>query len=103
MVCDRWLRSFENFLADMGPRPDGCTIDRIENDKNYEPGNCRWGTSEDQNNNRRTTRLFTLNGKTQSMKQWAMEFGLTYTLVRGRIRAGYSIEYALGIVDERNR
>lgn len=68
--CDRW-ESFENFLADMGERPTGTTIDRIDNGGNYEPGNCQWATNEQQSLNKRTSRLITWNGETKNLKQWA--------------------------------
>lgn len=54
-VCERWQK-FENFLADMGARPEGLTIDRVNVDGNYEPGNCRWATQTEQQNNRRNSR-----------------------------------------------
>lgn len=68
-VCERWL-DFENFLADMGERPKGLSIDRINNEGNYEPENCKWSTSKEQNNNRRPKRIIRgSNGKTTAQQK----------------------------------
>jgi hypothetical protein len=75
-VCDRWLE-FANFYADMGEPPPGTSLDRIRNNGNYTPDNCRWATPIEQNNNKRNSRLLTFLGKTQNLKQWSVEIGIT--------------------------
>ncbi len=101
-VCERWLQSFEAFYADMGPRPQGTTLDRIDNDGPYSPENCRWATISEQNSNQRKAeyrsdgRQLTYNGKTQTVSQWASEMGLPYEVLRRRIMMrGWEIEKAL--------
>jgi hypothetical protein len=97
-VCERWRKSFEAFLEDMGPRPDGTSIDRIDSAKDYEPGNCRWATITEQNNNKSDTRLITFNGKTMNMTAWAREIGTSPSALHHRIaNIGMSIEDALTI------
>lgn len=79
-VCNRWL-VLENFLADMGSRPEGTTLGREDNEGDYTPDNCRWETSDQQVNNKRTSHYLTHNGKTQTVTQWARELGINeYTL-----------------------
>lgn len=94
-VCDRWLDSFENFLEDMGERPEGYSIDRIDNDGNYEPSNCRWATNRQQQRNKRTNRLITHNGVTQCLNAWAEQTGITRETIGDRIKAGWTVEAAL--------
>lgn len=87
-VCDRWLESFENFYADMGPRPKGTSLDRIDNNGNYEPGNCRWADQRTQSNNRRSNVVLTLGGETKTLKQWATHYGVPYPIVKDRRSKG---------------
>lgn len=96
-MCDRWLNSFENFLADMGERPsEKHSIDRWpDRYGNYEPSNCRWATPEEQVNNRRTTLFLTYRGHTLSLSRWATMLGLSRKTLESRIRAGWSLERAL--------
>lgn len=74
VVCERWKR-FENFLEDMGERPENKTLDRIDNNGNYEPSNCRWATKAEQVRNKRTTVKVEFNGRTMTYSEWARELG----------------------------
>ena len=89
-VCKRWL-TFENFLADMGERPAGLSIDRKNNNGNYEPGNCRWATPKEQSRNTRTNRSVTYNGKTQCVSEWAEELGISMNTIKSRIKYKWPI------------
>jgi hypothetical protein len=93
-MCEEW-KKFENFYADMGERPEGMTLDRIDNEKGYYKENCRWATKKEQQNNTRRTKLFTYQGKTQSMKMWAEELGFPYEKFRARLKRGKTFEEAL--------
>jgi len=75
-VCDRWLDSFENFFADMGERPDGCSLDRIDVNGNYDPHNCRWSTSEQQSRNQRTNVWYLLGNKKMIQADVAKAIGI---------------------------
>lgn len=83
-LCKRWL-VFDNFLADMGERPPGTTLDRLDNDGHYEPGNCRWGDKKQQANNRSTNQLFEYRGQTYTMIQLALATGVPKETIRSRL------------------
>lgn len=93
-ICDRWLESFENFLSDMGHRPsEKHSIDRINNDGNYEPDNCRWTTSTNQANNRRSNVLFLVDNTSMSVQEYADLHGISYKLAHQRLtRDGLGIK-----------
>lgn len=94
-VCDRWRESFSAFLEDMGPVPDGWQLDRIDNDGNYEPSNCRWVPQLVNANNRRNNRLVEFDGKKMTIAAWARETGLSQEAIRQRLNANWPVERAL--------
>jgi hypothetical protein len=97
-VCPRWRESFENFLADMGPRPgDNYSVDRIDNNKGYSPDNCRWANDLEQSNNTRHNRRITYNGKTHTLTEWSRITGISKSGLRWRLANGWAIADALTI------
>ena len=94
-VCFAWLESFENFLSDMGERPEGMTLDRINVNGNYEPSNCRWATRKQQNRNRTNNHILTFNGQTLCISEWAEKLGFSHSTINQRLKRGWSVERAL--------
>lgn len=94
-VCERWAE-YANFLADMKRRPSPKhTLERKDNNGNYEPGNCEWATRSRQSNNCRSNRLYTMNGETLNIAQWAAKTGIAYSKLFYRLNNGFSITRAL--------
>ena len=96
-VCDEWKDSFMPFYewAMENGYEDGLTIDRIDNDGDYCPDNCRWVDNATQANNRRSNLLYTMNGKTMNLTQWCKEYDLSFHTVRQRIKNGWPFEEAI--------
>jgi hypothetical protein len=95
-VCDEWndFLVFQDWAIKNGYN-DSLSIERIDNDKNYCPENCKWISMKDQAKNRTTNHYLTLNGKTQTLTDWAIETGINRTTITGRLRKGWSVERAL--------
>lgn len=95
-VCDRWMK-YDNFYKDMHPSyEEGLTIDRIDVNGDYEPSNCKWSSMKEQVINRRCTKMYTYNGETMTLMDWARKTGIKQQTLYSRINNyGYSIEKAL--------
>lgn len=91
-MCQRWRDSFQNFLEDMGPRPEGYSLERIDVNGDYCPDNCKWATPEEQYNNLRSQRD---KGYPKSIKTMAKEYGLTYGTLQSRLYRGWPLDTAL--------
>lgn len=88
-VCKAWRNDYAAFLADMGPRPSGYTLERVDNDGDYEPGNCIWTPRGQQSENRTTTRFITIGNRRQSISRWCQETGVGMSTAFWRINNGW--------------
>lgn len=96
VVCHRWRDSFKNFLADMGRKPSTRhSIDRIDNDGNYEPDNCRWATAKEQSRNQSTNRFLTYGGETMPVAAWAERVGVKASTISRRLALGWTVDRTL--------
>lgn len=94
-VCERWRSSIANFVEDMGECPAGHSIERIDNDGDYCPENCRWATPTEQALNTRRNHILDLNGRKQTVSQWAKELNMSPNTIYGRLHRGWSVEKTL--------
>lgn len=100
-VCDRWKMGeqgrsgFECFVSDMGARPDGWTIERVQVAGSYEPGNCVWLSKGDQSKNRRNVRLVRIAGEVKTIPEFCEKFGISYWTALARIKRGWPPDKAV--------
>lgn len=96
IVCEKWMNSFEAFLEDMGKKPSGKhTIERINNNKNYSPDNCKWATRKEQGKNKRNTILIESKGVVKSLREWSLETGINYYTMFSRYKSNKPVEVIL--------
>jgi len=96
LVCDRWRNSFENFYSDIGARPSGKhSIERKNNDGNYEKSNCEWAIKKTQTRNRRTSKIIFHDGQSLSLAEWSERLGFNYKTIFRRLAAGMAFAEAI--------
>lgn len=95
-VCPEWYWSFETFYADMGPKPSPLhSMERKDNSIGYQPDNCVWATRYEQARNKRSTRMFTINGRTQCLRDWIIEYGAKHATVHYHLKQGRVLQDVL--------
>jgi len=96
-ICKRWF-SFENFFADMGRRPSAKhSLDRIDNNGDYTPNNCRWATAFEQGKNKRNNKIITFNGKSKCISEWEKITGIKRRTIQARLMHGWTVKNALTV------
>ena len=96
-VSKEWSESFEAFLSDLGERPIGKSLDRINGSLGYFKGNCRWATSREQNQNLKSNQLITFRGETKCIAEWVRAIGLPCSTIKNRLNRGWTAEETLAI------
>ncbi len=94
-VCERWRDAFTNFLSDMGEKPPGLSIERIDNNGNYEPGNCRWATQKEQSRNMRKNVFFSYGGTSLIIQDWSEKTGIKTGTISKRLSRGWTFDKAI--------
>lgn len=94
-VCEGWLNDFSQFLSDMGPRPKGTTLERVDNSGGYHPSNCVWADRLTQQNNISTNKIVTAFGESDTLSNWSRRIGIPKDCLRTRLRRGWPVESAL--------
>lgn len=103
-MFDEWKKDFKKFYEAIGPRPSNqYSLDRIDNDKGYEPGNVKWSTDMEQASNKTNNRKFKICCQIKHLREWSRIFGVDYKLAHARIQYGWPVEKALSPVKLRNR
>jgi hypothetical protein len=102
-VSKEWSKSFTAFLSDLGERPLGKSLDRINGKLGYFKENCRWATRREQNQNMKSNRLLTFRGETKCIAEWVRIIGLPFTTIKNRLNRGWTVEEALTIPAQRGK